>query len=835
MAGKEKNEGMLSPYRVLDLTDEKGLLCGKLLGDLGADVIKVERPGGDPARNIGPFYHDEADPEKSLFWWSFNTNKRGITLDIETTGGQETFKELVKGADFVIESFPPGYMDRLGLGYSILEEHNPGIIMVSISPFGQTGPYKDYEASDIISWAMGGYMGVCGEEDRPPVRISHPCQAYLHASAEAAVGAMLALHYREVTGEGQWVDVSIQACAAQLAYGATVTWDTHRVVRHHGMGRTTNVNIHMSILWPCQDGFVIWIYFPGPNGKPWNLPLVNWIEDEGMADDFFKGFDWDTFVLETITQEVVDRLVESTRKFFMAHTKSELYEGALKYRAMVYPVSTTADLLNSVQLATRGFWVELEHPELGTTITYPGAFAHASETPPRLLRRAPLIGEHNREVFEQVSGIAKQEPLLVRQAKRYPVRPDEKSDRKNANKKLLDGIIVADFTRYGAGPIATKTLSSYGAEVIRIEGRSRPDVERLAGPFKDNIPGFNRGAAFNQLNTGKLSVALNLAHPRGVELAKRLVAEADIVAENFAGGAMEKMGLGYDELKKVKPDIIMLSTCMQGQTGPHATRPGFGWHATALSGFYHLTGWPDREPVGPDGPYTDMVAPRLNVLAILAALDYRCRTGKGQYLDMSQYENGIHFMAPLVLDYTVNGRVANRMGNRSTYAAPHGAYRCRGDDRWCAIAVFTDEEWRSFVKVIGSPAWTEDPKFSSLPARKKNEDELDKLVEEWTISYSPEEVMAVMQAAGVGAGVVETGDDIMEYDPQLKHRHFFWEVDHPEVGKHRVPGSSLVLSKATCELRRSPLLGEHNEYILKEILNISNEEIAELVIEGVVE
>ena len=202
MAKKEKMEGMLSPYRVLDLTDEKGFLCGKLLGDLGADVIKVERPGGDPARSIGPFYHDEADPEKSLFWFAFNTSKRGITLDIETAEGQEVFKRLVESADFVIESFPPGYMDQLGLGYSALEEVNPGIIMVSITPFGQTGPYKDYKAPDIVAWAMGGSMYPFGNADRPPVRISHHSQAYLHASGEAAVGAMLALYYRSITGEG---------------------------------------------------------------------------------------------------------------------------------------------------------------------------------------------------------------------------------------------------------------------------------------------------------------------------------------------------------------------------------------------------------------------------------------------------------------------------------------------------------------------------------------------------------------------------------------------------------------------------------------------------------
>ena len=401
-------------------------------------------------------------------------------------------------------------------------------------------------------------------------------------------------------------------------------------------------------------------------------------------------------------------------------------------------------------------------------------------------------------------------------------------------KKPLEGIRVVDFSWVISGPLTTKTFSDHGAEVIKIEGRTRPDILRTGGPFKDGIPGLNRGGAFNEDNTGKLSVALNLAHPKGVEVAKRFVAWADIVVENFAGGSIKKMGLGYEELKKVKPDIIMLSTCMQGQTGPHATHPGYGFHLTALSGFSHIAGWPDRGPADL-GAYTDYIAPRFNALAILAALSHRQRTGKGQYIDMSQYEDGIGFMAPLILDNVVNQRVARRMGNRYPDAAPHGAYRCRGDDRWCTIAVFTDEEWKSFDKVIGNPAWTNDSKFTTLLARKENEEELDSLVEEWTINYSPEEVMTMMQVVGVAAGVVETGEDLLEHDPQLRHRHLYWELEHPEVGKYRAAGPSFVLSKSPCELRRAPLLGEHNEYVLRELLGMSEEEIAELVIEGVVE
>ena len=402
------------------------------------------------------------------------------------------------------------------------------------------------------------------------------------------------------------------------------------------------------------------------------------------------------------------------------------------------------------------------------------------------------------------------------------------------SKKLLEGIKVADFCWVWVGPMSTKTLADQGAEVIRIESKTRPGIWRTTPPFKDNVFGFNNGVVFNVINSGKLSVTINLSKPQGVELAKRIVAWADVVTENFAGGAMERMGLGYEELKKTKPDIIMLSACMMGQTGPYYSMPGLGQHLTGLSGFTYIHGWPDRPPADL-GHYTDFIAPRFNALAIMAAIDYRRRTGKGQYLDMSQYEGAIHLMSPLLLDYTVNQRVAGRVGNLSPYAAPHNAYPCRGEDKWCAIAVFTDEEWRSFCRVVGDPAWTRDPRFATLEARKENEEELDKLVEEWTVSQTAEEVMAMMQQAGVAAGVLQTKEDLMENDPQLGHRNFFPKVDHPEMGEFFTMGPLYKLSKSTYEPKRAPLIGEHNEYVFSEILHLSDEEIAELVIEEVIE
>ncbi|MDP2919406.1 MAG: CoA transferase [Dehalococcoidia bacterium] len=401
-------------------------------------------------------------------------------------------------------------------------------------------------------------------------------------------------------------------------------------------------------------------------------------------------------------------------------------------------------------------------------------------------------------------------------------------------KKLLEDVKIADFTWALVGPISTKPFSDYGAQVIKIEGRTRPDSRRASGPFKDDILGLDRSGGSNPFSSGKMSLGLNLAHPKGLETAKRLVAWADVVVENFAGGAMERMGLGYRELVKIKPDIIMLSSCIMGQTGPLATHRGAGLTLTALAGFNSITGWPDREPVS-IGFYTDFIGPYFNTILLLAALDYRLRTGKGQYFDVSQLETSAHMLAPLILDWTVNGRSAQMEGNSSPYSAPHGAYRCRGNDRWCAIAVSTEEEWHSFCLAIGSPGWTKDRRFGTHESRKEHETELDRLVESFTVALTPEEVQELMQSVNVPAGILRSAVDLVTEDPQLTSRGFWHTVDHPDVGKYIAWRMPFILSKSQCEVRRAPLLGEHNEYVCKEILGMSDEEVSELVVEGVLE
>ena len=416
MAENLKQESMLSPYRVLDLTDEKGLLCGKILGDIGADVIKIERPGGDIARRIGPFYHDEPDPEKSLFWFSVNTSKRGITLNIETTDGQEILKRLIRTADFVIESFPPGYLDGLGLGYREMEDLKPGIILVSITPFGQNGPYKDYKSSDIVAWAMSGEMSAWGDIDRPPVRISNTSQSYLNAGVDGAIGALVALYERGNSGKGQHIDVSIQESLSVTDGGnRNLAWAFNGSARKRGAPEMPNAGHRSTRLYRCKDGWVSWSH-GGPSVLGPSLPLIRWMQKEGMSNEFLDKYDWQRPDFAAIPQDEMDKIEGPTARFFMTKTRSELLEGAVREGVMLYPVATTADILENAQLAARKFWVDVEHPELGTSITYPGAFGICSETPPSISRRAPLIGEHNLEIYQDELGLSREKLLVLKQA-----------------------------------------------------------------------------------------------------------------------------------------------------------------------------------------------------------------------------------------------------------------------------------------------------------------------------------------------------------------------------------------------------------------------------------
>lgn len=403
--------------------------------------------------------------------------------------------------------------------------------------------------------------------------------------------------------------------------------------------------------------------------------------------------------------------------------------------------------------------------------------------------------------------------------------------------QALEGIKVVEFAAFAAGPVVGKHLADQGATVIHIESHSRPDGFRTHyPPYKDNIHGLNRSGLFALCNNDKLDITLNLKKaPKATELAKRIVAWSDVVIENFSPGTMKRLGLDYETLKAIKPNLVMLSSSNLGQNGPHAHHAGFGSQLSSLAGFTNLTGYSDGPPQILYGPYIDYIAVAYGAVAILAALDYRKRTGKGQHIDLAQYEAGLQYLVPILLDYKVNGKVAMRDANRNPYAAPHGAYPCMGEDSWCVISVFSETEWQSLCGAMGDPAWTKEALFATHKGRKEHEDELDRKVGEWTLQFTCREIAERLQSAGVRAAVVNKMSDLYS-DPQLTHRGQWVALEHPEIGNMHYQRPPFILNKTPSGPKRAdPLLGEHNGYFYRELLGLSEKEYQELVEEGVID
>jgi crotonobetainyl-CoA:carnitine CoA-transferase CaiB-like acyl-CoA transferase len=397
---------MLNGYRVLDLTDEKGSVCGKILGDLGADVIKVEKPGGDPARRIGPFFHNTADPEKSLHWWAFNSSKRGITLNLHDPEGQEILRKLSDKTDIIIESFAPGYLDKLGLGYAALSASNPKLIMTSITPFGQTGPYKDRKASDIAILAMSGLMSITGYPDRPPIRMCLD-QTYSLGSIHGVVGTLLALGYRRVSGEGQYVDVSIYEAAVRGNYWEPARWEFLQVLIQRAGNRFPRAAAKGLQLWRCKDGYITWLLSGGVTGAKQMNALVTWMSELDQAD-ILKDVDWGTLHLSKISQEELGSWETIIEKFFLNFTLDELEREAIARGVPMARLNRIDHVIQDEQLAARGFWEQLPVPGTAEMIKHPAFPYVTSEDSVHVRNRAPLIGEHNEEIYEKELGLSKQ-------------------------------------------------------------------------------------------------------------------------------------------------------------------------------------------------------------------------------------------------------------------------------------------------------------------------------------------------------------------------------------------------------------------------------------------
>ena len=811
---------MLHGYRVLDLTNERGLLCGMILSDLGADVIQVEPPHGSPARRRGPFAGDDPDPENSLHWWAYCRGKLGVTLDLDDLAGQESLRQLAAGAHFLIESDSPGAMAARGLGYDDLARSNPGLVYISITPFGQDGPKASWADSDITIMAAGGPLSLGGEPGHTPVRCTVP-QAYQHTAAEAAGAAMIAHHERRRFGKGQHVDVAAQQCVAAATMSQIISTGINEQEAQRAGGGMIFGPMDVRIIYPAKDGHISLTLMFGNAIGPFTRRLMEWIHQEGACDEATLNKDWvayaDLLVNGKEPMSEFERIKQLVADFTVTKTKDELFAAAQERGLLLVPVNTTEEVVASPQLSSRDYWQDIEHSSPAKTVRYPGPFVHFQHDPIRYDRPAPRIGEHN----DRILGVA--HPLTE-----STPRPPGSTD---AGPRPLADVKVLDFMWVIAGPTATRVMADYGATIVRVESTNRVETARTVQPFHNGEPGPDSGL-FGNYNAGKLGITLNLATDEGRATAHDLIQWADIVTESFSPRAMRAWGLDYESLRAIKPGIIMLSTCLFGQSGPLASLAGYGTMGSAISGFINLGGFPDRAPVGPYGAYTDYCAPRFTIAALIAAIERRDRTGKGTYIDQAQAESSLHFIAPALLDYTVNGRVTQRDGNRDPHMAPHGVYPAAGDDDWVAIAVRDDADWARLCEATDQPALATDPRFATLPDRKVNGDALDELLGAWTVQHPPELIEQSLQDVGVPASVVQ-GSVRCSADPQLLHRGHFVELDHPVHGKTIVEGSRFRLSRTIAQVDRcAPTFGRDNEYVLKEVLGYDDERVTQLIIAG---
>jgi crotonobetainyl-CoA:carnitine CoA-transferase CaiB-like acyl-CoA transferase len=794
---------MLSPYRVLDLTDERGFLAGKILAELGAEVVKVEPPGGDSARHAGPFLAGQPGPERSLRWLACNTSKRGLVIDVESDLGRERLLSLADEADVLIESAAPGLQDDLGIGWQVLQRRNPALVYCAITPFGQTGPYSHYQAHDLAVVAMGGNCAMTGEPAGPPTRCSQPT-SHFHAAPEAALGILMALYARLRSGRGQLVDVSMQECQlGTLLSGAGQYALTGRLAGRSGgrLGRTREI-------WKARDGQVSFGLRGGAARLPNLVATVEYMRECGMAPTWLQEFDWSSYSPLTATDTELARIEETFASFFASQSMSELYAQALKRRILLAPCNDAREIFEQAQLRSRNLFRSVEYPELDACIEHPDFFAKSSRCAIGIRCRAPRLGEHDRAPWARArvsSGAAPTE------AESLPV---------------FAGLRVLELGAGAAGPVATRYFSEHGAQVIRIESALRPDFLRMlhvTAQNRDEPEILEKAPMFVLLNPDKQSLTLNMKTPEAVAIVKRLAVWADVVSENFAPGVMAKWGVGAESLRAANPRLVFVSGCLFGQTGPQRSYPGFGGQGSAISGFNHLTGRPEGDAHGPYATITDSLAPRYVATAIVAALLERERSGEGQCLDVSQIETGVYSLSQTLVRYSANREVETRQGNRDEIARPHGVYPCQGDDRWIAIAIFHDCEWQALCEQMGVDL-----------ARSLPEDELDSQIARWTCGWDPHRLMERLQAAGVEACAVQSFADLQQ-DPQLAFRGHWRDVEHAHLGSLRFERSGFRLSEGSGSIDRpGPLLGANNREILSQLVGYSDAEIDRLIAAKVV-
>lgn len=802
---------------MVELADEGALVCGWIFGELGADVLCIEPPGGSSARDVGPFVAHSSETERSLHWAAFARNKRSAVLDLEDPNDRDALGALLSTADVFVEARTPGELAKHGLGYDTVAERNPGLVYVSVTPFGQTGPKAHWAATDLTIWASAGPLWLTGDADRAPVRISVP-QAWAHASAEAATAALVALHERNTSGRGQHVDVSAQeACAlatqVEILSNALGEPPAERCAGGSKMGPFV-----VRFVYPAIDGHVSITHVFGSTIGPASARLMAAVCEDGFCDAPLRDVDWvgftDRYLKGLEELDTFERAKAAIAEWTASKTKAELFAIAQEKSLLIAPVASPLDVVNNPHFSARDYFEPFTID--GRQTKQLGPFARFSAVTRRPPRPAPRLGEHSERVRAEIASL-RAKPL--------------RSGATASGGRPLDGVRVLDFMWALAGPVSTRVLADYGAEVIRVESTTHIDVCRTLRPFVDATPALEGSSVFHSCNLGKQTITLDLTKPEARSVVLDLVRQTDVVTEAFTPGKLARLGLGYEALREVKPDIILLSTCLMGQSGPLAHFAGYGNLAAAIAGFYELTGWPDRAPAGPFGAYTDYIAPRFNAISILAALEHRRRTGEGQRIDVSQAESALHFLAPALLDVLVNEHASTRRGNGDDRFAPHGCYPTQGEDRWIALAARDETDWKRLCAVLQNPDLWSDPRFATQSARLERCDELDRILSDLTKSWPAEELEAGLQERGVPAHRVADSASALA-DPHLAERGHFVAL---AVGE-----SSGMVENVRSRLSRTPgrtattipTLGEANFAVLQDVLGYDEDRISELVIAG---
>ena len=804
----------LAGVKVIEFaTMVSGPYCGKLLADLGADVIKVESPDGDPARFKGPFPKSGPHPDRSALFLYINTSKRGVTLDLKKPEDLQTFSRLLAWADVLLDNHAPELLENLGLGWENLHRLNPGLIYTSITPYGRTGPRAKDKGDELTIIHAGGLSNLLPARsvdiDRPPVRLGGYPVGYHGGIAAALASLALLLGRKKTGGEGHLIDISLQEVILNLVCPVLAGNRYHKTSwsrvpdRPPAMGRMET-----------SDGYVIL-------GAAEDHHFRSLRELMGKPP-WAAGNEWDDMYYRIHHLMDIAPMMEDWMRM---QKKDDIQHLAGERGIPIGPINTAEDVMNNAQYAARNYFVEVDHPEAGK-YRYAGWPYKMSATPPRVSRPAPLLGQHNQEVWQDnsISGAqakGKDESIKAGKTKTH-----------RASRLPLEGIRVLDFSWVWAGPYACMLLANLGAEVIKIESHKRSDLTRrtFPWPLPDPAPTPcppNQGMTFSSVNRDKKSLTLDISLPEGLQLARRLAAVSDVVLDNMRPGAMIKLGLGYEDLRRIRPDIIVVTFSSRGMEGPESQYLGYATIHHGIGGGAYITGYPDDHPSHGTPGDVDIMNATTCAFAAVAALYHRFQTGEGQFIDYSQCEGVSSILGEVLLGYEMTFEIPQRQGNLHPEYAPHNVYKCWGVDRWLALEIHSDEEFAILARVISQPALAENPRFAVMASRKKNEVELDRIIEGWTRLRDRDWMVNEFCKAGLMAAPSREGRDLYA-DSHLKARGAFVKINHPEIGELELVAPPWKLSDLETPTGHAPLLGEHNQYVLGELLGMSDEEIAEL-------